>query len=51
MLDKSNGFTHAGIVRINESIRMFVWALLGVQSQIRVEILKVGTGFDAQKQF
>ena len=51
MLDKSNGFTHAGLVRINESIRMFVWALLGAQSQTRVEILKVGTGFDAQKQF
>ena len=51
MLDKSNGFTHAGLVRINESIRMFVWALLGAQSQTRAEILKVGTGFDAQKQF
>ena len=51
MLDKSNGFTHAGLVRINESIRMFVWALLGAQSRTSVEILKVGTGFDAQKQF
>ena len=51
MLDKSNGFTHAGLVRINESIRMFVWALLEAQSQTRVKILKVGTGFDAQKQF
>ena len=30
---------------------MFVWALLGTQSQTRVEILKIGTGFDAQKQF
>jgi hypothetical protein len=51
MLDKSNGFTHAGIERINESIRIFVWALLGAQSQTRVEILELGTGFDAQKQF
>ena len=51
MLDKSNGFTHAGLVRINKSIRMFVWALLGARSQTRVEIPKVGTGFDAQNQF
>ena len=51
ILDKSNGFTHAGLVRINESIRIFVLSLLGAQSQTRVEILKVGTGFDAQKQF
>ena len=51
ILDKSKGFTQAGIVRINESIRMFVWAILAAQSQTRVEILKLGTGFDAQKQF
>ena len=51
ILDKSDGFTQAGIERINESIRIFVWALLGAQSQTRVEILKIGTGFDAQKQF
>lgn len=51
ILDKSEGFTKTGIERINESIRMFVWALLGAQSQTRVEILKIGTGFDAQKQF
>ena len=30
---------------------MFVWDLLGAQSQTRIEILKVGTGFDAQKPF
>ena len=47
ILDKSEGFTTGGIERINESIRIFVWALLGAQSQTRVEIL----GFDAQKQF
>lgn len=51
ILDKSEGFTKAGIERINESIKIYVWALLGAQSQTRVEILKVGTGFDAQKQF
>lgn len=51
ILDKSEGFTQSGIERINESIRIIVWALLGAQSQTRVEILKIGTGFDAQKQF
>ena len=51
ILDKSDGFTKAGIVRINESIRTFVWALLGSQSQTRVNILEMGKGFDAQKQF
>ncbi|CAG2227886.1 unnamed protein product [Mytilus edulis] len=51
ILDKSEGFTKAGIERINESIKMYVWALLGAQSQTKTEILKVGTGFDAQKQF
>ncbi|CAG2226223.1 unnamed protein product [Mytilus edulis] len=51
ILDKSEGFTRAGIERINESIKIYVWALLGAQSQTKTEILKVGTGFDAQKQF
>lgn len=50
-LDNSDGFTHAGVTRINESIRIFVWALLGAQGQTRVDILTIGTGFDAQKQF
>ena len=48
ILDKSEGFTKAGIERINESIRMFVWTLLGAQSRTRVEILNIGTGIDAQ---
>jgi hypothetical protein len=51
ILDKSEGFTKVGIERINESIRTYVWALLGSQSQTRSEIIKIGTGFDAQKQF
>jgi len=51
ILDKSEGFTKAGIERINESIKIYVWTLLGAQSQTRVDILKIGTGFDAQKQF
>jgi len=47
IINKSEGFTKAGVERINESIRMFVWSVLVAQSQTRVNIL----GFDAQKQF
>ena len=37
--------------RINDSIRTYVWAILGAQAQRRSNIFKSGTGFDAQKQF
>lgn len=47
----ATGFTQAGVERINDSIRTYVWALLGSQSQTRSSILGVGTAFDAQKQF
>ena len=50
VLDKSEGFTQAGVERLNESIRTYVWAILGAQAQARSNILKTGTGFDAQKQ-
>ena len=52
VLDKGVGFTQAGIARINDSIRTYVWAILGAQSQTRSSIL-LGNGkaFDAQKQF
>ena len=50
-LDKSDGFTQAGVERLNDSLRMYVWAILGAQAQMRSNILKAGTGFDAQKQF
>ena len=49
--DKSEGFTQAGVERLNDSIRTYVWAVLGAQVQTRSNILKAGTGFDAQKQF
>ena len=49
--DKSEGFTQAGVERLNDSIRTYVWAILGAQAQTRSNILRVGTGFDAQKQF
>ena len=51
ILDTSNGFTRAGVERINESIRTYCWAILGSQSQTRTDILGTGTAFDAQKQF
>ena len=51
ILDNSNGFTKAGVERLNDSIRTYVWAIRGAQSQTRSNILKAGTGFDAQKQF
>ena len=51
ILDKSEGFTQAGVGHVNDSIRTYVWAILGVQAQTRSNILKAGTGFDAQKQF
>ena len=51
VLDKSEGFTQAGVERLNESTRTYVWAILGAQAQTRSNILKTGTGFDAQKQF
>ena len=52
VLDKSKGFTQAGVERLNDSIRTYVWALLGAQAQTRTRIVTGGgTSFDAQKQF
>ena len=51
ILDKSEGFTQVGVEHLNDSIRTYVWAILGVQAQTRSNILKARTGFDAQKQF
>jgi len=51
VLDKSEGFTQAGIARINDSIRTYVWVILGAQAQTRSSILGTGKAFDAQKQF
>ena len=51
VLDKSEGFTQAGVERLNDSIRTYVWAILGAQAQTRSNIFKTGTGFEAQKQF
>ena len=51
VLDKSEGFTSAGVERLNDSIRTYVWAILGAQVQTRSGILGSGTSFDAQTQF
>jgi hypothetical protein len=51
VLDSSNGFTRAGVSRINDSVRTYVWAILGAQAQARSTILGAGRAFDAQKQF
>ena len=51
VLDKSSGFTQAGVARINDSIRTYVWSIVGAQSQARSSILGTRKAFDAQKQF
>jgi len=51
MLDQTQGFTHAGVERLNDSIRTYVWAILGAQDQERTPILGSGTAFTAQKRF
>ena len=48
---RSQGLTQAGIIRINESIRAYVYALLGAQAQTKTSVLTYGTGLDAQRQF
>ena len=49
LLDKSQGFT--GVEHLNDSIRTFVWAILGAMAQTRSANLWAGTSFNAQKQF
>ena len=51
ILNKSDGFTRPGVGRLNDSIRAYVWAILGAQSQTRTGILGAGAAVDAQKQF
>ena len=50
-LPKSKGFTCPGVERPNDSIRTYVWAILGAQAQTHTGIVGTGTAFDAQKQF
>ena len=52
MLPKSDGLTRAGIVRLNDSLRTYVYCILGSQAQTRAPIIgSGGTSLDAQAQF
>ena len=37
--------------RVNDSIRNYIWEILGGQTKARSNVLKTGTGFDAVEQF
>ena len=50
VLDKSEGLSRAGVERLNDSIRTYMWAVLGAQGQTRANILTPGMGFDNQRQ-
>ena len=49
--DEAFGFTQAGVERLNDSIRTYVWVILGAQAQTRSNILGTGTAFDAQNWY
>ena len=51
ILDQTQGFTHAGVERLNDSIRTYVWAILEAQAEERTPILGSGTAITAQKKF
>ena len=50
IIEQSKGLTQPGVERLNDSIRTYVWALLGAQAHTRSSIVGIGTAFDAQKQ-
>ena len=39
MIEESQGFTKAGIIRLDDSIRTYVYCVLGSQAQTRSSIL------------
>ena len=45
IIDETFGFTHPGVERLNDSIRTYVWAILGAHAQTRSGILGTGTAF------
>ena len=47
ILDEGKGFTQAGVERVNDSIRTYVWCILSAQAQSRSNIIK---SFGSQKQ-
>ena len=50
-LGVSSGFTKAGIIRKDTSIKTYVYCILGVQAQTRSRILEDTIGLEAQQQF
>ena len=50
IIDKGQGFMQAGVERLNDSIRTYVYCVLGSQAQTKTNILGTSTSFDAQKQ-
>ena len=54
IIDKSRGLTHPGIIRLNDSIRTYVYCLLGAQVQARSEaggVITTGASLAAQQEF
>ena len=52
LLQKSRGFTKPGIVRLNDSLRTYIYCILGAQAQTRAPIISTaGTSLDAQAKF
>ncbi|WP_375674180.1 hypothetical protein, partial [Bartonella sp. CL32QHWL-2] len=52
MIFKTRGFSNPGIQRLNDSIRTYVYCLLGSQALTRTPIIGTqGTELDAQKEF
>ena len=47
ILDEGKGFTRAGVERLNDSIRTYVWCILSSQAQSRSNIIE---SFGSQKQ-
>ena len=48
MIEKSNGFTRAGVIRLDDSIRTYAYCILGSQAQTRSNIL---TSKETQQYF
>ena len=51
VLDKSWGFTTLSVEQLNDSIRTYIWEILGAQAQTCWGILGARTSFNAQRQF
>ena len=51
MDEHSVGFTQAGVERLNDTIRTYVYCILTAQAQTRSSILGSGTAFNTQKEF